>query len=53
LTVKNDFDSQGLAVTDEFSDAIAACIIDGFDGRIRKASITEIRSSLGGGVRGC
>src|SRR5260370_6079768 len=35
LTAENDFDTQGLALSDEFSDAIASCIPDGFDGRIR------------------
>jgi hypothetical protein len=42
LSAENDFDAQGLALTDEFSDAIAACIADGFDGRIRVVSITEL-----------
>jgi hypothetical protein len=42
LTAENDFDTQGLALIDEFSDAIAACIANGFDGRIRVVSITAI-----------
>jgi hypothetical protein len=28
-----DFDTQGLALSDEFSDAIASCVPYGFDGR--------------------
>lgn len=29
LTAENDYDAQGIALMDEFSDAIAACIADG------------------------
>ena len=35
LTAENDFDAEGLALMDEFSDAIAACIADGFNWSIR------------------
>lgn len=34
LQADNDFDSNGLALLDEFSDAISASITDGFDGGI-------------------
>ena len=42
LTAENDFDAEGLALMDEFSDAIAACIADGFNGSIRVLSIAKI-----------
>jgi hypothetical protein len=42
LSADNDYDPQGKALMDEFSDAIAACISNGFDGQIRVASITEL-----------
>jgi hypothetical protein len=42
LSAENDFDAGGLALMDEFSDAIAACIADGFDGDIRVLSITKL-----------
>jgi hypothetical protein len=42
LTAENDYDAHGLALMDEFSDATAACIDDGFDGGIRVLSIKEI-----------
>ena len=41
LSAENDFDAQGRALMDEFSDAIAACIADRFDGNIRVGSITR------------
>jgi hypothetical protein len=41
LTAENDFEAQGLALVDEFSDAIAACIPGGFNGDIRLVSITK------------
>ena len=41
LQADNDFDSDGLALVDEFSDAISACIKDGFDGDIEIFSITN------------
>jgi hypothetical protein len=34
LQADNDFDSNGLALRDEFSDAISACIEESFDGGI-------------------
>lgn len=34
LTAENDFDAEELALLDDFSDAIAACIADRFDGSI-------------------
>ena len=39
LAAENDFDSNGLALLDEFSDAIAACISEPFDGEIKVESI--------------
>jgi hypothetical protein len=42
LAAENDYDSEGRALMDEFSDAIAACIADGFDGRIRVVSVKEL-----------
>ena len=40
LRAENDFDSDGLALTNEFSDAISACIKQGFDGGIKIESVT-------------
>jgi hypothetical protein len=40
--VENDFDRDGRAVMDEFSDEISACIRGGFDGDLRVMSVTEI-----------
>jgi hypothetical protein len=42
LTAENEFDADGLALMDEFSDAISACIADGFDGDIRVLSIVKL-----------
>lgn len=45
LTVENDFDDNGLASMDEFSDLISACIAVEFygdDGDMRIQSITKI-----------
>ena len=42
LTLENDFDRQGRATMDEFSDEIAACIPGGFDGDLRLISLTTI-----------
>ena len=42
LTAENDYDSDGRALMDEFSDAISACIAEGFDGDIRVASVKEL-----------
>jgi len=44
LQAENDFDSNGLALIDEFSDAISACIEGGFDGNIEILSIEEVNS---------
>jgi hypothetical protein len=44
LQAENDFDSNGLALVDEFSDAISACIEGGFDGNIEILSILESKS---------
>lgn len=43
LQADNDFDSNGLALLDEFSDAISACTEDGFDGDVKVLSIRELR----------
>ena len=42
LQADNDFDSSGLALLDEFSDAIAATIKDGFDGGIDVVSVASL-----------
>ena len=43
LQADNDFDSNGLALHDEFSDAISASITDGFDCGIDIISVTPCR----------
>ena len=43
LQAENDFDPNGVALTDEFSDAISANISGGFDGDIRVQSTESIR----------
>jgi hypothetical protein len=45
LQAENDYDPTGLALVDEFSDAISACIEGGFDGNIEILSIQELKSS--------
>jgi len=42
LQAENDFDSNGLALLDEFSDAISASITGGFDGGIDVVSVTTL-----------
>jgi hypothetical protein len=44
LQADNDFDSNGLALLDEFSDAISACIKDSFDGDLRVLSVRELNA---------
>jgi hypothetical protein len=44
LQADNDFDSNGLALLDEFSDAISACIEGGFDGDLSIVSIQDLNS---------
>ena len=39
LQADNDFDPNGLALQDEFSDAISASLTDGFDGDIDVVSV--------------
>jgi hypothetical protein len=46
LRADNDFDSNGLALLDEFSDAISAFIEDGFDGGIDVVSVTPMPSDI-------
>jgi hypothetical protein len=46
LQADNDFDSNGLALLDEFSDAISACIEDGFDGGIDVVSVSSLPSEV-------
>jgi hypothetical protein len=41
LEADNDYDERGLALSDEFSDAIAACIAGAEYGDLRVVSITE------------
>jgi hypothetical protein len=42
LSADNDYDRNGLALMDEFSDCLAAYLAEGFDGEIRIESITEV-----------
>jgi hypothetical protein len=42
LKAENDYDSDGLALHDEFSDAISACISEGFNGKIQIVSVGEL-----------
>ena len=42
LQAENDYDSNGLALLDEFSDAISASIADGFDGGIDVVSVSPL-----------
>jgi hypothetical protein len=42
LQAENDFDPEGIALIDEFSDAIAASIAGGFDGDIRVLSTARL-----------
>jgi hypothetical protein len=42
LQVENDFDSNGLATWDEFSDCICAFVPGGFDGEIKLESISIV-----------
>jgi len=44
LQAETNFDVEGLALMDEFSDAIAASITDGFDGDIQVLSVSAILS---------
>ena len=44
LSVEDDFDPIGLALMDEFSDEISACIKERFDGDLRLVSSTEVTS---------
>ena len=41
LQAENDFDSQGLALRDEFSDCLSAYVVRPFDGQIRIHSIVK------------
>jgi hypothetical protein len=41
LVAENDYDDNGLALQDEFSDAISACVAEGFDGDLEVQSITK------------
>lgn len=41
LQADNDFDSEGLALMDEFSDCIAAYIEEPFDGEIKVESVSK------------
>jgi hypothetical protein len=44
LQADNDFDSNGLALLDEFSDAISACITDAYDGDMSVVSVSVLPS---------
>jgi hypothetical protein len=41
LEAENDYDSNGLALMDEFSDCISAYIVEPFDGDIKVENITK------------
>ena len=41
LEAENDSDPDGLALRDEFSDAISACVSGDFEGDIRIVSVTQ------------
>ena len=45
LQADSDFDSNGMALLDEFSDAISTCIEDAFDGGIDIVSVSPLPSS--------
>jgi hypothetical protein len=42
LQAENDYDRNGHALMDEFSDAISACIAAGFDGDMEVLSVTTV-----------
>lgn len=42
LQADNDYDSNGLALMDEFSGEISACILDAGDGDIEVVSVTDL-----------
>jgi hypothetical protein len=42
LQADNDYDSNGRAMMDEFSEAISACIADAGDGGIQLVSVTAL-----------
>jgi len=42
LQAKDDYDSNGLALPEEFSDTISASIADGFDGSIEVVSVSRL-----------
>lgn len=42
LQAENDVDADGEALSDEFSDAISACIAPHFDGTISKVSVVKL-----------
>jgi hypothetical protein len=44
LKADNDFDSNGLALLDEFSYAMSTCIKVGFDGDLNVVSIRELNA---------
>ena len=48
LHAENDYDSDGRALLDEFSDAIAACIVDGVGGEIRVESVSRSEGARNG-----
>jgi hypothetical protein len=44
LQAENDFDSEGLALMDEFSDCLSAYIAEPFDGEIKLESLTKFEN---------
>ena len=54
LQADNDFDSNGLALVDEFSDAISTCIEGRFDGNIEVLSMRRMPGVINFGAKeGC
>ena len=47
LQAENDYDSNGLALMDEFADAISACISDAGDGDIEIVSVADLSEGTG------
>ena len=44
LEAKNDFDEKGLALLDEFSDAIVACVEDAQYSDLRVVAVTKVEN---------
>jgi hypothetical protein len=42
LVAENDYDPDGAALSDEFSDVISACVVEPFDGDLRVISVRPV-----------